>query len=446
MGRPQDGRAHPPRGGGGSIVARTYRKADGLVDDTVYAVHESRDGTVWAGTLGSGASRFRDGRFTTVDAQSGLCRTPSSRSADTADGTTWFATPSGLSGLSPRALAQLHGARRAALRRRELPARKIPRARSGSAPATDWPCWMRTGSGCRAGFRCPFTSEIFGLAEDRQGWLWIATSARVLSANREQLLDPRVGRAELAEYGLSDGLHSTERRAPAPIRRRRPLRPDLVLDGPGLSVVDPARRAGRPCLARGAHRGRLRGRQPDRTRSGARAPPGPHRVTFGYSGVSLAAPDQIRFRYRLDGFDHGWSEPVAAREAVYTNLAPGSYRVPGDGLEQRGRLERRGSDGRRRHRAASSGRRGGSVSRARSLVALVLARPLSPAAHRLTRQLNVRFEERLAERTRIAQELHDTLLQGFLSASMQLHLAVDRMPESAPERGSLAGVSRWSVA
>jgi signal transduction histidine kinase len=43
--------------------------------------------------------------------------------------------------------------------------------------------------------------------------------------------------------------------------------------------------------------------------------------------------------------------------------------------------------------------------------------------HQLTQQMNVRFEERLAERTRIAQDLHDTLLQGFLSASMQLHVA-----------------------
>src|SRR2546425_10181456 len=34
----------------------------------------------------------------------------------------------------------------------------------------------------------------------------------------------------------------------------------------------------------------------------------------------------------------------------------------------------------------------------------------------------------LAERIRIAQELHDTLLQGFVSASMQLHVAVDRLP------------------
>ena len=50
----------------------------------------------------------------------------------------------------------------------------------------------------------------------------------------------------------------------------------------------------------------------------------------------------------------------------------------------------------------------------------------------VTRQLNVRFEERLAERTLIAQELHDTLLQGFLSASMQLDVAVDQLPESSP--------------
>ena len=53
---------------------------------------------------------------------------------------------------------------------------------------------------------------------------------------------------------------------------------------------------------------------------------------------------------------------------------------------------------------------------------------------RLTRQITVRFEERLAERTRIAQDLHDTLLQGFLSASMQLHVAVDQIPPDSPEK------------
>lgn len=71
-------------------------------------------------------------------------------------------------------------------------------------------------------------------------------------------------------------------------------------------------------------------------------------------------------------------------------------------------------------------------------LACVLAAVLSILAFyrvwsfQVTRKLNLRFEERLAERTRVAQQLHDTLLQGVLSASMQLHVAVDQMPESSP--------------
>jgi len=56
---------------------------------------------------------------------------------------------------------------------------------------------------------------------------------------------------------------------------------------------------------------------------------------------------------------------------------------------------------------------------------------------KLARELDARSLERLAERTRIAQELYDTLLQGFLSAAMQLHLAVDQLPEGSPDRARL---------
>jgi hypothetical protein len=56
---------------------------------------------------------------------------------------------------------------------------------------------------------------------------------------------------------------------------------------------------------------------------------------------------------------------------------------------------------------------------------------------RVTSKLNLRFEERLAERMRIAQDLHDTLLQGVVSASMQLHVAVDNLPQDSPARPTL---------
>jgi signal transduction histidine kinase len=54
--------------------------------------------------------------------------------------------------------------------------------------------------------------------------------------------------------------------------------------------------------------------------------------------------------------------------------------------------------------------------------------------HQLQSQLTLRFEERLAERTRIAQDLHDTLLQGFVSASMQLHVANDHLADDSPAK------------
>ena len=76
------------------------------------------------------------------------------------------------------------------------------------------------------------------------------------------------------------------------------------------------------------------------------------------------------------------------------------------------------------------------------LVCVAIAAALTLALYRVwtfqvTRKLNRRFEERLAERTRVAQELHDTLLQGVLSASMQLHVAVDQLPQSSPVRPAL---------
>lgn len=56
---------------------------------------------------------------------------------------------------------------------------------------------------------------------------------------------------------------------------------------------------------------------------------------------------------------------------------------------------------------------------------------------KMTDEMNVRFEERLAERTRIAQELHDSLLQGFVGVSMQLNVAVEQLPEDSPVKPQL---------
>jgi signal transduction histidine kinase len=130
---------------------------------------------------------------------------------------------------------------------------------------------------------------------------------------------------------------------------------------------------------------------------------------------------------------------VSARQAVYTNLGPGTYRfrVIAGNLDQV-------FDG---PEATLSFQIEPMVSQTwwfRVAVVLVLASAVVAfvrfRVHLFTRQMNVRFEERLAERVRIAQELHDTLLQGFLSASMQLHVAADRLPEDSPAKQPLARI------
>jgi signal transduction histidine kinase len=121
---------------------------------------------------------------------------------------------------------------------------------------------------------------------------------------------------------------------------------------------------------------------------------------------------------------------------VYTNLPPGPYRF---------RVIATNPDGVWNHDEAAIAFQvdplfwqtwwfGASVVAVLLLAGLALYRF---RLHQLARRLNLRFEERLAERTRIAQELHDTLLQGFLSASMQVHVMADRLPADSPAKPNL---------
>src|SRR5258706_11993011 len=84
----------------GVIGGKTYTQASGLAENSVFAVYQSQDGAVWAGTLTGGVSKLKDGRFVTYTAADGLASNTVSAILETRDGTIWFATPNGLSSLS----------------------------------------------------------------------------------------------------------------------------------------------------------------------------------------------------------------------------------------------------------------------------------------------------------------------------------------------------------
>ena len=415
----------------GTVASQTFTEADGLAQNSVYAVLESRDGSVWAGTLSGGVSRFHDRRFTTYTAASGLASNTVSSILETRDGAMWFATSNGLSSLSNNQWKTYST-------RDGLPSAKVNCLFEDSAGVL----WSGTSAGLAflvsGKAQVPplpdvLRGPIFGIAEDKSGRFWITTSSHVLQVPRGKLLAGNAGTGDIREYGPADGLPSSEG-----VNRNRSVISDsegmiwISVKG-GLSVVDPSHLASAwpPAIA---HVESVMADGMAITPIDSIHVPAAHkRITFAYTALSLAVPERIRFRYFLEGFDRQWSEPTAAREAVYTNLGPRTYHF---------------------HLLASNsyGEWNGSETVVgfevepalwqtwwfRSTLAVLLASIVFVFyrlhLHRLTQQLNLRFEERLAERTRIAQELHDTLLQGFLSASMQLHVAEDQLPADSPAK------------
>jgi PAS domain S-box-containing protein len=309
----------------GAIASQSYTEANGLAQNSVYAVYESRDGSVWAGTLNGGVSRFKDGHFTTYKTTNGLASNSVSSILETRDGAMWFATPGGLSSFSGgqwRTYTSVEG----------LPSPEVNCLFEDSSGTL----WSGTSAGLAYfvsnHFQIPHESpdilreQIVGMSEDKSGRFWIATSDHVFRVPRDKLLSGVVKAVDVREYDETDGLESTEG-----VKRSRSVVSDSAGKiwfslGSGLSVVNPSQINDNsvPALPH------IEAIAADDNMANLAAlveiPPSPRRITFVYTGLSLAAPERIRFRYFLEGFDRSWSQPVAAREAVYTNLGPRSYR------------------------------------------------------------------------------------------------------------------------
>jgi signal transduction histidine kinase/ligand-binding sensor domain-containing protein len=159
-------------------------------------------------------------------------------------------------------------------------------------------------------------------------------------------------------------------------------------------------------------------------------PPRTRRIEVNYSGLGLTDPRKVAFRYRLLGFDSHWNQASTRRFATYTNLPPGKYRFEviaanEDGIwnETPDTLEFTLSPAVYQTKWFL----------ALCLVALLLVGILlfrlrvQSAADRL----RLRFEERLDERARVAQDLHDNLLQEVMGISLQLEIADELTPPGA---------------
>jgi signal transduction histidine kinase/ligand-binding sensor domain-containing protein len=156
-------------------------------------------------------------------------------------------------------------------------------------------------------------------------------------------------------------------------------------------------------------------------------PSGAKRLELRYTGVDLRAGEAVRFQYRLEGFDPDWMDGGENRVISYTNLAPRTYTFF--------------------VRARSAA---GITGETPAMLTVVVLPPfyrtswfigavtilslvgIGLAYRTRERIVRARFEAVLAERSRVAREMHDTLLSGVAGVALRLDVASGRAPHEQP--------------
>jgi signal transduction histidine kinase len=161
--------------------------------------------------------------------------------------------------------------------------------------------------------------------------------------------------------------------------------------------------------------------------------PGKAHVSLHFTAVDLASPENVRMQYRLDGVDTAWFDADSTRTATYTDIPVGvhSFHIRasnGDGDWDREGIVYNVTQKPFFYETVTF-RLAAFAAGVLLLVGLYQLRLRQAAA-----RLSARLEERLAERERIARDLHDTLLQGFQGLILRFHNAMMEIPEREPAR------------
>ncbi|MDP9421368.1 MAG: histidine kinase [Pseudomonadota bacterium] len=279
--------------------------------------------------------------------------------------------------------------------------------------------------------RFPWLADVSGLAETPGGQTWLMTGAGIVglpSSDLERAFVNRKAALRPLVLDFEDGLPNLSSRSGVnDVARGGDGRLWFSTLG-GVVWVDPGRIVRNtfppPVVVRSLTAQGRSWRDPRRLNLAK----GTSTLAIQYAGLSLSIPERVRFRYRLEGVDERWVDAGNRREAHYTNLGPGNYRF---------RVLASNNDG-------VWNEEGATIEFAIpptfvqsiwfKLLALLSLGLLAWGAwtfrlRQVTAQLQNRFDVRIAERERIARELHDTLLQGFQGLVLRFQSVANRIPD-----------------
>jgi signal transduction histidine kinase/ligand-binding sensor domain-containing protein len=406
-------------------IIRTYTQQDGLPASDIAALFIDSQGTLWAGTS-AGLARFTGTRFVRADLGDSARSAPIVALAGGRTVRLFVSTaPPGLYSIVNQSAAN-------------YPLDILHPIDCYYLDHVHHAAWMGTlGSGLLRWQDNKLThvrvkdglydNRIYSILRDDHANFWMASSKGIFRVGQRELEDFADGKTRgITSLPFSTGQLRFECRSgvqPAACRTR---------DGrlwfsttSGLVVVDPnhliSNHVPPPVQVTAVL---VNGRRSSLDRS-LQFKPFENNVEIRYAGLSFVSPEKVSFRYMLEGYDKSWTDAGGRREAFFTNLPPGSFRF---------KVMAGNADGTWSRQAATVSFHIDPRLYQRAWFFPLLAVGLAIAgvgAYRIRiRHLKERFNLVLAERTRIARELHDTLLQGLSGVTMQLQALWTRLPLS----------------
>ena len=258
---------------------------------------------------------------------------------------------------------------------------------------------------------------VTGITGDDHGNLWIGVSegiARISPHDFDRVVAGAVPSLPHTIYDGSDGLRGDPFPLTAPAVVRGGDGRLWFLTSDGVAVVSPEsyqkNRVAPPVVIETVAADQ---RQVALDAAG-RLPPRTANLRIDYAALSFVAPEKVRFTYLMEGFDTGWVDAGTRRQAFYTNLPPGDYRF-------RVRASNDGVPSEREAVWAFTLVPAFYQTRWFAALLAVVALSLAALAWRVrVQQVRGRFSAILVERTRVAREIHDTLLQSLLGVMFRL--------------------------
>jgi signal transduction histidine kinase/ligand-binding sensor domain-containing protein len=355
----------------------------------VTAIHQGRDGVVWIGTDDAGLARLDNGRWRFYGVREGLVHPSVTALYD--DGVSlWITTRQGLNRFKGGRLFRYS---------------------------------MQNGLA---------TNQLFSIVDDRSGHLWLTSPVGISMVDTRSVDEFDAGRRErlsATAYDKADGMKTSEcNNGVQPATWRAGDGRLWFSTVKGLAVIDPANIRSNtqppPVLIEQVRVDD----EPVPIGDAIALPPGRTRLEFHYTALSFYAPNRVRFRYRMEGFDPDWTEAGPRRVGYYTNLPPGRYRFRVMASNEDGVWNRTGA-------AFDFTLRARFYRTATFAIACVLASAVVAfGLYRLrVRRLTAQFAAVLGERNRIAREIHDTLAQSFVGIGIQLETVAKLLPTCPDE-------------